>query len=266
MASFTRDGLSLAFDDIHPPGAERTLLLVHGFATSRAENWRRLGWLAAIERKGWRAVAFDHRGHGESDKPHDPGAYSREAMIGDILGLMDHLSLERVDLIGYSMGSHLSLALTALHPDRVSNLVLGGVGAKMIHPDPTPFNATMTMAEAMRLASADEITDKTLKGFRLFAEQQGEDLLALAACSEGRGERESAADLAARINTPTLVVTGSADEIAGDPQVLADAIWGAKCVSLPNCDHFTAIPHALFKAATFDFLEGWMEEMPDNGW
>jgi hypothetical protein len=54
-------------------------------------------------------------------------------------------------------------------------------------------------------------------------------------------------------------VAGSRDEMAGDPQELADAIPGAKAVTLPACDHFSAIPHALFKAAVFDFLEGWLE-------
>ena len=52
-------------------------------------------------------------------------------------------------------------------------------------------------------------------------------------------------------------------EIAGDPQILADAIPGAKCISLPACDHFSAIPHALFKAAVFDFFEGWLDEGPE---
>jgi hypothetical protein len=56
------------------------------------------------------------------------------------------------------------------------------------------------------------------------------------------------------------VVTGSRDEIAGDPQILADAVPGARAVSIPACDHFSVIPHALFKAAVFDFLEGWLEE------
>jgi hypothetical protein len=45
--------------------------------------------------------------------------------------------------------------------------------------------------------------------------------------------------------------------MAGDPQALADVIPGAKAVTLPGCDHFSAIPHALYKAAVFDFLEGW---------
>jgi pimeloyl-ACP methyl ester carboxylesterase len=261
MATFRSGGLTLAFDDIRPGGPESgTVLMVHGFATNRAENWRRLGWCAAFERKGYRAVALDLRGHGESDKPHDPAAYTREAMAGDILALLDHLDLRRVDLLGYSMGSHLSLAVAAAQGERVANLILGGVGARMVTGDPRPFSGTMTMGEAMRADDPSAITDRTLRGFRQFADNQGEDRLALAACGEGRGEGAADPDDFLRLSMPVLVATGARDEIAGDPQVLADAIPGARAVAIPACDHFSAIPHALFKAAVFDFLEGWLDE------
>jgi pimeloyl-ACP methyl ester carboxylesterase len=111
----------------------------------------------------------------------------------------------------------------------------------------------------MRAADPESITDKTMKGFRLFADGQGEDRLALAAFTEGRESGALAADDLFAISAPTLVVAGSRDEMAGDPQALAGAIPGAKAVTLPACDHFSAIPHALYKAAVFDFLEGWLE-------
>jgi pimeloyl-ACP methyl ester carboxylesterase len=260
MATFESGGLSLAYDDIMPEGgASGAVLLVHGFATSRAENWRRLGWYGAFERKGYRVVAHDQRGHGESDKPHDPAAYGRDELVGDILRLMDHLQLERVDLMGYSMGARLSLQTAMEHPDRVGNLIVGGIGGRMLKPPEGQPAPTMTMAEAMQAADPETITEKTLKGFRLFADQQGEDRLALAAFSQGRGGLALAEDHLATLRPPTLVVAGSRDEMAGDPQALADAIPGAKSVTLPACDHFSAIPHALFKAAVFDFLEGWLE-------
>src|SRR5580704_8448815 len=109
MATFTSGGLSIAFDDIQRADADGTVFLVHGFATNRDENWKRLGWYAAFERKNYRVVALDLRGHGESAKPHDPAAYSREATLADIVGLMDHLGLGQVDLMGYSMGARLAL-------------------------------------------------------------------------------------------------------------------------------------------------------------
>jgi len=261
MAYFTRGDVRLAYDDIHPPADEAgVILLVHGFATNRDENWRRLGWMTAFERKGWRMVALDLRGHGESDKPHDAALYDRDAMAGDIIALMDHLGLRRVDLMGYSMGAHLALAAALAQPDRVANLVLGGIGKRASKQSSPAPQAKMTMSQAMRAESVSAITDATLRGFRQFADNQGEDRLALAACSEGAGRPIELADLG-QLDMPVLVVAGALDEIAGDPQPVADAIPGAKCAVIPGCDHFSAIPHALYKAAVFDFLEGWLDEM-----
>jgi pimeloyl-ACP methyl ester carboxylesterase len=180
-------------------------------------------------------------------------------MLGDILGLMDHLGLWRVDLMGYSMGARLALQTALAHPSRVSNLIVGGVGGRMFEPPPASEQPAMTMAEAMTAEDPESIKDATLRGFRLFAEQQGEDRLALAAVTQGRGGAAIAKEDLAAIAMPALVVAGQRDQMAGDPQALADLIPGAKAVTLPACDHFSAIPHALFKAAVFDFLDGWLE-------
>ena len=111
----------------------------------------------------------------------------------------------------------------------------------------------------MRIDDPAQITDATMRGFRQFADQQGDDRLALAACSQGEG---APLDLDALwgLNLPVLVVAGARDHLAGDPQALADAIRGAKSVTLPGCDHFSAIPHALTKAAVFDFLDGLLDD------
>jgi pimeloyl-ACP methyl ester carboxylesterase len=266
METFSSGGFKIAYDDIAPPGqAQGTVVLVHGFATNRTENWKRLGWYTAFERKGFRVVALDHRGHGESEKPHDPAAYDRGAMAQDVLNLMDHLGLGRVELMGYSMGAHLSLAIARDHPDRVANLIVGGIGGRML-PGAPPREGpmpNMTLPEALAVDDPAKISDPTMKGFRLFADQQGDDKEALAACSQGRGGGITPEELG-RLRVPTLVVAGSWDQLAGDPQALADAIPGAKAVTLPGVDHFSAIPHALYKAAVFDFLEGWMDEMPEH--
>ncbi|HEY5071600.1 MAG TPA: alpha/beta hydrolase [Caulobacteraceae bacterium] len=258
MASFRSDGQRIDYDDIAPAQGEiGTVVLVHGFATNRQENWRRLGWYGAFERKGYRTIALDLRGHGTSDKPHDSAAYGRVAMVGDIIALIDHLDLRRVELMGYSLGAHLALHAALTHPERIANLILGGVGARMLAPPPAD-PALMTMGEAMRIGDPELIAEPTLKGFRRFADQQGEDRLALAACSEGEGlalDRSRLGGIAA----PALIIAGSRDEIAGDPEGLAQVIPGARAVSLPACDHFSAIPHGLFKAAVFDFLEGWTD-------
>ena len=261
MASFQSGPFTLSFDDIVPPDNERgVVVLVHGFASNRAENWRRLGWYGAFERAGYRVIAPDMRGHGMSDKPHDPQAYGRDQMAGDVLALMDHLDLRGATLMGYSMGAHLALSAALSAPDRIDRLILGGIGGRMLSPQTAPKPA-MSLAEALMSEDPDVIIDPVQKGFRRFAEAQGDDRAALAACSQGHGETPGRAALSA-LTIPTLIVAGAQDQLAGDPAVLAGAIPGAKAVTLPACDHFSAIPHALFKAAVFDFLEGWEDEGP----
>jgi len=254
MAHFPSGGLSLAYDDFGKAGDPRPLILVHGFSSNRVENWRRFGWYDAIERKGLRGIAFDHRGHGESDKPHDPALYGRKILAGDILALMDHLNLERADLFGYSMGAYAALEAAISAPGRFRNLILGGVGARMFEPREMSF----TMADAMKAASADDIPEPMLRSFRQFAEEQGEDLAALAACA-GSANAMRDPDSLALIRAATLVVAGQRDQLAGSPQGLADLIPGAKAVTLPGCDHFSAIPHGMLKATVFDFLDGWLD-------
>jgi pimeloyl-ACP methyl ester carboxylesterase len=254
MAEFSSDGFTLAFDDMGAPGRGRPLVLVHGFSSNRKENWRRVGWYDALQRRGARFIAFDARGHGESAKPHDPAAYDRGAMVRDVFALADNLGLERFDLMGYSMGARTALGAALLDSRRIGNLVLGGIGARLFEP-PREDNPT---AEAMEADDPATIEDPMARSFRQFADEQGEDRLALAACSRSRGAPLERDDLMG-IRSTVLVVAGARDDLAGRPQPLADAIPGARAVVLPGCDHFSAIAHTMFKATVFDFLDGMLE-------
>jgi pimeloyl-ACP methyl ester carboxylesterase len=250
---FDSDGVSIAYDDLGPRDAA-AVVLVHGFASNRGEMWRRLGWYGAFERKGRRLIAFDCRGHGESGKPHAAEAYTSGKMVGDATALMDHLGVARADLIGYSMGARIALSCALARPDRIDHLVLGGVGSRLFDPPP----AGHPMAAAMEADDPSIIAEPMLKSFRAFANEQGEDRLALAACARGMDFALSRETVSA-VRSPCLVVAGARDALAGDPQGLAAVIPGARAVTLPGCDHFSAIPHALFKAAVFDFLDDMLE-------
>jgi pimeloyl-ACP methyl ester carboxylesterase len=258
MASFTTDGVTLAYDDISPPGgAAGAVLLIHGFASNRNEGWRRTGWYGAFERRGLRVIALDQRGHGESEKLYDPQAYARDRLAADALALLDHLGVGRADVFGYSMGTRTALALALAAPDRVSNLILGGVGGKL--REPSPFVQGNPMADAMLAEDASTITEPMLQSFRHFAEEQGEDRKALAAVT---GVKNPPFDWAAAgaLPMPVLVVAGARDEGAGDPEDLARLFPAGRGVTVAGCDHFSAIPHALTKAAVFDFLDGMMDD------
>ncbi len=253
MLQFISQGQRLAYDDIAPEGTGRgTVALVHGFASNRTENWRRLGWYAAFSRAGFRIVALDLRGHGQSDKPHDPQLYQREALASDILALLDAAKVPSCILMGYSLGAHLSLAAALAAPERIDKLILGGVGGRLMAPPPPP--PAMSLGAALLIEDPSGITDPIQQGFRRFADAQGDDRAALAACSQGVAMGRGAPDLG-HLTTPTLVAAGANDSLAGDPADLAAHIKDARAVALPGCDHFSAIPHALFRAAVFDFLD-----------
>lgn len=264
MASFTTpDGVSLAFDDITPAGgAERTIVLAHGFTSNRSEGWRRTGWYGAFERRGTRVVALDQRGHGESAKLYEPEAYTRARLAADLLALLDHVGVERADLFGYSMGTRTVLQAALDAPERVSHLILGGVGGKLLEPrEPVTGNP---MAEAMLADDPESIGQPMLRSFRQFADEQGEDRKALAAFVQATNPPLDP-DAMRMLPMPVLVVAGQRDSGAGDPEELARIFPQGHGVTVPGCDHFSAIPHALTKAAVFDFLDGLLDDpFPDR--
>ena len=250
MAQLNVGGALLGYDDVGPAGNPHAVVLIHGFASNRNENWRRLGWLGAFERRRTRAIAFDLRGHGESDKPLEPAAYATTELLSDLDHLIASLDVREVTLMGYSMGARLALAAALAEPGRFRRVILGGIGDRIFEPSP----AGNPMAAAMEAADTNAISEPLLRSFRQFADEQGENRNALAAFSRAARspfDRESLHNMRAQ----TLVVAGARDTLAGSVDGLAALIPGARAVELPGCDHFSAIAHALFKAAVFDFLE-----------
>ena len=110
MTNFAQgnDGVAIAWEEA---GAGEPIVLIHGFASDRGQNWRAPGWYLTLTGAGRRVVALDCRGHGESGKPHDPESYG-DRMIDDIVAVMDEAGLESADVMGYSMGGMLAMGLT----------------------------------------------------------------------------------------------------------------------------------------------------------
>src|SRR5688500_7194515 len=95
------DGTTIAF---RAEGDGPTVLLLHGFAADHHLNWVGPGVFDAVVASGRRVIAPDARGHGRSDKPHDPAAYADDTMVRDVRAVLDHLAVESLDVVGYSMG------------------------------------------------------------------------------------------------------------------------------------------------------------------
>src|SRR5262245_53716664 len=105
MQTFASDGVRIAFID---EGQGEPVLLIHGFASSVRYNWREPGWIAFLVKHGFRVVAMDTRGHGESEKLYDPQDYGAPLMAEDGRRLLDHLGIAGADVMGYSMGARIS--------------------------------------------------------------------------------------------------------------------------------------------------------------
>ena len=114
------DGTRIAYVTDGPSDGHAVLLL-HGFAADHDLNWVRPGVVGALATAGHRVIALDARGHGASDKPHDPAAYMGDAMPCDAQSLLDHLSVEQVDVVGYSMGSVVAYRLVPVEPRRAGS-------------------------------------------------------------------------------------------------------------------------------------------------
>jgi pimeloyl-ACP methyl ester carboxylesterase len=247
MATFPApDGLELAYE---LEGEGPPVLLHHGFAADVDANWVRPGIVAAVVASGRRVVAVDARGHGRSAKPHDPDAYRGPVMARDVSALLDHLGIDEVDVVGYSMGGLVTSLLLAEEP-RVRSAVLGGVGARLILRTGPPMPAAQ-IAAALEAEDSSTITGAVPRAFRAFADSTGADRFALAAIQ--RAGLPPPPDLS-KVRVPVLVIAGDRDDLVGDPSVLAAAIPGARSVVVSG-DHLSAVYDPRFPAEVVAFLD-----------
>ena len=246
MQSFKSDGVGIAYVD---EGQGDPILLIHGFASNVATNWRDSHWLQTLTTASRRAVAYDNRGHGRSEKLYDPGRYGAPIMAEDARRLLDHLAIGRADVMGYSMGARIAVYLLLAHPERVRSLILAGTGINLVRG----MVGTGPLARALEAPSIEDVSNDTARSFRAFAEKTGSDLEALAACLRGSREKISAEDLA-NVAVPALIATGSEDVIAGSGRALQDLIPNAQLLDIEGRDHMNAVGDPRFKQGVLDFL------------
>jgi pimeloyl-ACP methyl ester carboxylesterase len=216
------DGLRLSYLD---DGDGRTVVLLHGFAADTNVNYVRSGILDLLLDEGYRVVTLDARGHGLSSKPTEPEAYADDAMKRDVVALFDHLGLDDVLLVGYSMGAHLALRLAPVEP-RVKAVVLLGIGESGTGGEDGADRRDALVA-VLEADSPDDVDDASLRQFRVMAGLDGVDV-------------------------PVLLVVGDDDENAGDPAPLAERL-DATLVRVPG-DHFTANSRPELHRALTEFL------------
>jgi pimeloyl-ACP methyl ester carboxylesterase len=228
-------------------GTGSPVVLLHGFPLSRA-MWREQ--FSALS-PGWRVIAPDLRGHGDSPDPE--GVYTMDEMADDVLELLDALKIaEPVVLGGLSMGGYVALSVMARHPGRVRGLML--MDTRASGDTPETARDRETNAQAVIAANhARSVVEKMLP--RLFGKSTLKDrpelvepLRSLMEESSPRGIAGALRGMAIRpdrrpmlgqVSVPTLVLVGEDDVVTPPDEVkgLAAAIPDSSLVVIPEAGH-----------------------------
>jgi pimeloyl-ACP methyl ester carboxylesterase len=250
MQFFRHDGFDFAYIDQQPAPDAEPVLLIHGFASTHMVNWVSPGWVKTLTDAGYRAIAFDNRGHGATTKSYDTADYTPQKMAGDAAALLGHLGIPRAHVMGYSMGARIAAFLALAEPQLVATLIFGGLGSGLVDGvgdwDP--------IASALLAEDAASVTHPRGKAFRTFADQTKSDRRALAACIATSRAELTEAELA-RITQPTLVAVGTKDDIGGSPGELAGLMPNAESFAIEGRDHMLAVGDRTFKQRVLGFLK-----------
>ena len=118
---FDSNGVRIHYVD---QGSGPPVVLLHGFSGNLDASWVETGVLPKLA-TDYRVIALDYRGHGQSDKPHDPKSYGIQ-LSQDVVQLLDHLHIARAHIVGHSMGAGITAQLLTTNPNRFLTATLSG--------------------------------------------------------------------------------------------------------------------------------------------
>lgn len=250
MATLNRDGVNIYYED---HGSGPAVILSHGYsATSRM--WA--GQVQAFADR-YRVVTWDMRGHGQSDSPDDPKAYSEAATTEDMAAILRHLGIAKAVVGGLSLGGYMSLAFNLAHPEMVNALMLFDTGPGYKNPvGREGWNET-----AMKRAETFE--EKGLEALGRGAEvrvAQHRSAQGLAHAARGMLAQFDSRIIESleHVAVPTLVLVGEKDQpFLGSTEYMANKIPGATKVMVADAGHASNLdqPEA-FNAEVAKFLAG----------
>ena len=245
-------------------GLGEPVILIHGYTASR-ETWATSGVSDALVESGYRVIAMDMRGHGDSEKLHAVQDYGLE-MVHDVVRLLDHLGLHRAHVVGYSMGGLIANKVREQYPSRVATVTVGGAGwwgagrdeplfsfdevaADVVTGDLGPLLRVL-VAAGHPLPTREEVATVNQAVFA------ANDPPALAAVMRGISPVATltASELAAN-EVPALALVGDRDALIRDVRALAQVMDNLEVVEIPGASHLTALADELFARSLLAFLQ-----------
>ena len=249
MATINRDGVNIYYED---HGAGPAILLSHGYsATSRM--WE--AQVAALK-NSYRVITWDMRGHGQSDSPDDPAAYSEAATVDDMAAILKHLGIESAVIGGLSLGGYMSLAFNIAHPGMVRALMLFDTGPGYKNPVAREgWNETSRKrAETFEAKGLDALGSSAEVRVSQHRSAQGLAHAARGMLAQFDSRIIESLD---SIKVPTLVLVGEKDQpFLGATDYMAKKIPGATLATIPDAGHASNIDQpAAFNEAVERFLK-----------
>ena len=252
-------------------GQGEAVVLIHGWM-SDSSMWgsdpsgnTRLDTAGA---DGFRLIALDCRGHGKSDKPHDPEKYGPE-MAADVVRLLDHLKIGKAHLIGYSSGAFIAGKVAATHPERVLSVVYAGQAPVITEAmKPSDFSEVDVFAKAVDEGKSlgsyiIEVTPpghpKPIEDFAnaiansLYGDK---DVKAFAAAGRGFKNLDVTVEQLAKCKAPILFIHGGneSEHVKNRVATVRELLGRGEVRIIEGGDHMTTLIKPEFGTAILEFL------------
>ena len=221
------DGLKIHYMET---GKGTPVVLIHGYTGSPEGNWFANGVAAALAPRH-RVVAIDCRGHGGSEKPHDPARYGAR-MWQDVIDLMDALGIERAHVHGYSMGGGIVARLLANRPERFITAAFGGSGVPEVDAE--------WKAKTPPDKDGSDPLETEARGKLQASPTRDEEALKAVRANMGLAQDSKPLDLA-KVRIPVLAINGEFDRPNAKTARMTRELRDFKSVVLPGKSHLTAI-------------------------
>jgi len=251
----------IAYSDVGNAKGE-PVILIHGYVVTSSLQWTLPGITKALS-TDYRVVLFDNRGHGLSERPHDPDQYGME-MVSDVARLMDHLGIEKAHIIGYSMGAFIAHKFATTYPKRVKSLVLGGAGwleegpatiaIDAIADSLTKKKSLEPLFQSLQPADAAPLSEADIKRVNTIA-MLINDPQALAAVAKGMKQLVMTENEVKKVTAPTLCIVGSRDPLAETVKRLESVRPGLQTCYVKGANHMNTYHLPIFREQIEQFLK-----------
>jgi pimeloyl-ACP methyl ester carboxylesterase len=214
-------------------GSGSPLVLLSGFR-EYLEEWRERGYVDSLKDKH-KLILIDLRGHGGSDKPHDPEAYRPKLLAEDVVAVLDDLGISKAHFLGYSLDGRIGFGLAKYASARFLSFIIGGQEPGEVGEEGTRWWLQLLGKGTDAVIAMLETEVRMTPEMR--ARALADDAEALSALLSSPDYRSSLEDVLSSITVPCLIFIGEADPRFPGAKECVKHIRGAEFVSFPGLNH-----------------------------